>query len=51
MNKLLVLSHSGPPGVGRPVRRGRVTKTDIDVRIVLDFFELVRHVVGEEHEV
>lgn len=50
INQIPVLRHSGPTGVGRPICGGRVTEADINVRIILDFLELVRHVVREEHK-
>lgn len=51
INQIPVLSHSGSTGVGRPVCGGWVTEANIDVRIILDFLELVRHVVRKEREV
>jgi len=51
VNKLFVLRDSSSTGVRRPVRRGWVAEADIDVGIVLNFLELMRHVVGEEYEI
>jgi hypothetical protein len=51
INQIPILRHSGPTGVGRPICGGRVAKADINVRVILDFLELVRHVVREEHKV
>ena len=51
LNHLLILRDVRSTAVRRPVRRGLVVERHVDVRVVLDLFELVRSLVRNEDEV
>lgn len=47
---LLVLGDFGNAGVRRPVGGGRVKEGHVDVRVVVDLVELVRHLVRDKDQ-
>jgi hypothetical protein len=51
LDQILVLADLGLSGVRSPVGSGGITETEVDVRVMLDFVELVADIVGEEDEV
>jgi hypothetical protein len=50
INQLSLLTNPRRPSNTRPIRRRVIIKTNIDMRVVLDFIEFMTCFVPEEHE-